>query len=72
MNQAELDDFARWIEQKIRTQEAGLTDGVKDQWIYVSGVGVKLGLREALEELQRRRARSGAMPEDQDPAERNA
>lgn len=67
MTGADLDAFERWLSAKIRGLEIDLTDKVLEEKRYNAGVGHKAGFREALEELQRRRAHAGALPEDDQP-----
>lgn len=66
MTGADLDELERWLEQKIRTQEIGMTDAVLEVWKYHFGVGVKAGFRQALDELRQRRSKAGHLPEDRD------
>lgn len=65
MTGADLDEFERWLAGKIRDQEVGMTDRILPVEQYHAGVGAKIGMREVLEELKRRRARGTALPEDE-------
>jgi hypothetical protein len=63
---AELDDFERFIERKIRGLEIELTDKVHERDRYAAGCGHKASLREALDELRRRRAGKEEPEKDED------